>query len=365
VRTFDQVWRFRSGAYSDLTATSFTGMTETVEAGDIYYLAVTDWLAGVLFLGNTGSEVTDFIPALWNGDEWVTIQRQRALINAAAGFTWEPGFSFQSAGTVTWGKTREVPMNTRATTTFPESTAPPATVTRFWYRITFPTAGPVLDTVWPMMYNTYTTTDEMAEFLGIADLSEITQPNLDYMRRSIRDQEDWLDHYTRKSWRIQSTVDEGANFNPYGFKPKNQPVIQVTRLGLWNGSSFDILQYGRGEDYWLDPGPGMVFLTMPAFRMRYYSWLLSRYIRSPSSLVLDYIWGADFETHEDAENVSWIIKRLVGADLVRTNDETGIFRSGLEILSKGEKLQSWREEAMDRAEELRSVYMTGLGTGQW
>ncbi|KKK90097.1 hypothetical protein LCGC14_2726490, partial [marine sediment metagenome] len=90
-----------------------------------------------------------------------------------------------------------------------------------------------------------------------------------------------------------------------------------------------------------------------------------RYIRSPSSIVLDYIWGADFETHEDAENVSWIIKRLVGADLVRTNDETGIFRSGLEILSKGEKLQSWREEAMERADSLRSVYMTGLGTGQW
>ncbi|KKL13830.1 hypothetical protein LCGC14_2521860, partial [marine sediment metagenome] len=68
---------------------------------------------------------------------------------------------------------------------------------------------------------------------------------------------------------------------------------------------------------------------------------------------------------EDAENVSWIIKRLVGTDLVRTNDETGIFRSGLEILSKGEKLQSWREEAIERADTMRAVYMTGLGTGQW
>ena len=139
----------------------------------------------------------------------------------------------------------------------------------------------------------------------------------------------------------------------------------MTRLGLWNGSALDILQYGRAEDYWADPGKGMVFITLPSFRMRYYGWLLSRYIRQPGSIILDYLWGADFETHEDAENVAWIIKRLVGADLVRTNDETGIFRAGLDILSKGEKLQSWREEAMDRAETLRSIYMTGLGTGQW
>lgn len=365
MKVFDQVWLFRGGAWTDWTDTAFTGLSATIEDGDVVYFATDDWLAGILFLGVGGSEITDYVPALWNGDEWVTIQAERALINAAAAYTWDRAYSFQGDGCLTWGKTRAVPMPTRASATWPETAGSGATVTRHWYRITFTTGGPTLDTVFPLMYNTYTTADEMAEFLGLSDFSEITQPNLDYIRRSIRDSEDWLDHYTRKSWRIRSTVAEGADFNPYGFRPRNQPVLAVTRLGLWNGSTFDMLSYGRGEEFWLEPGKGMVFMTLPSFRMRYYSWLLSRYIRQPASIILDYIWGADFETHEDAENVSWIIKRLVGADLVRTNDETGIFRSGLDILSKGEKLNSWREEALERADTLRAVYMTGLGTGQW
>ncbi len=365
MKTFDRVWLFRGGAYTDWTATAFTGLSATIEDGDIVYFAADDWLAGILFLGVGGSAVTDFLPALYNGDEWVPIQGERALVNVAAGFTWDRAYSFQGAGALTWGKTREVPMPTMSSTTWPETATPPATVTRNWYRITFTTGGTTLDTVFPLMYNTYTTPREMAEFLGLADFDDIGQPNLNYIRRSIRDQEDWLDHYTRKSWRIRSTMDEGADFNPYGFRPRNQPVIMVTRLGLWNGSTYDILGYGRGEDFWLEPDKGMVFLTLPSFRMRYYSWLLSRYIRQPSSITLDYIWGADFETDDDAENVSGIVKRLVGADMVRTNDETGIFRSGLEILSKGEKLNSWREEAMERADTLRSIYMVGLGTGQW
>ena len=365
MKTFNQVWLYRSAAYTDWTAIAFTGIADTLLDGDIVYFAADDWLAGILFLGVTGSEITDYTTALWNGDEWVTVQEERALINLASSQTYNRAYRFQGAGALTWGKTRESPMPTRASNTWPKTGTAPAQVTRHWYRITFTTGGPALDTVFPIMYNTYTTPDEVAEFLGLSDFDDITQPNLDYIRRSIRDQEDWLDHYTRKSWRIRSTVDEGANFNPYGFKLRNQPPLIVTRLGLWNGSAYDILQYGRAEDYWLDPGTGMVFLTLPSMRMRYYSWLLSRYIRSPSSITVDYIWGADFETHEDAENVAWIVKRLVGADMVRTNDETGVFRGGLDILSKGEKLNSWREEALERADTMRSIYMTGLGTGQW
>lgn len=365
MQTFDQVWLYRSGAYTDLTATAFTGMAETIVANDIIYFAADDWLAGMLFLGVTGSPITDYVTALWDGDEWVTLQEERRLINAASSASYDRAYRFQGAGVLTWGKTRKVPMATRASNTWPESGTAPAQVTRNWYRITFPTIGPTLDTVFPVAYNTYATPREMSEFLGLEDFDDISQPNLDYMRKAIRNQEDWLDHYTRKSWRMRSVVDEGANFNPYGFLPKHQPALMVTRLGLWNGSAYDILTEGRGEDYWLDPETGMVFLTLPSFRMRYYSWLLSRYIRSPNSITLDYIYGADFETHEDAENVAWIIKRLVGADMVRTNDETGVFRSGLDILTKGEKLNSWREEALERADTLRRVYMSGLGTGQW
>ncbi len=365
MKVFDQVWLYQGAAWTNYTTTAFSGMALTVTAGDILYFAAPDWLAGFLFMNPTGAEVTDYYAEVWDGDQWVRLQPERSFQNLAAGYTWDTAWSFQGTGTYFWGKTQSSPVNRKASNIWPETSTAPATPNSFWYRITFPTGGTILDTVWPMMYNTYTTPREVSEFLGVENFDEISQPNLNYIRKSIRDQEDWLDNYTRKSWRIRSTVEEGADFNPYGIRPRNQPIMMVTRLGLWNGSAFDILQYGRNEDYWTDTGKGMVFLTLPSFRMRYYSWLLSRYIRQPASIVLDYLWGADFETHEDAENVSWIVKRLVGADMVRTNDETGIFRSGLDILTKGEKLNSWREEAVERADTLRAIYATGLGSGQW
>ena len=365
MRTFDQVWLYKAGAWTDKTATAFTGLALTVAANDILYFAANDWLAGFLFINPTGVEVTDYVVEFWNGDEWIALLSERSFQSQVATYTWDTAWSFQGTGTLFWGKSHDNPRSQKASNIWPETGTVPAAINRFWYRITFPTGGTVLDTVWPLMYNTYTTPREVAEFLGLEDFDEISQPNLDYIRRSIRDQEDWLDNYTRKSWRIRSTVAEGADFNPYGFRPRNQPVMMVTRLGLWNGNALDILNYGRNEDYWTDTGKGMVFMTLPSFRMRYYSWLLSRYIRQPASIIFDYLWGADFETSEDAENVAWIVKRLVGADMVRTNDETGIFRAGLDILTKGEKLNSWREEAQERADTLRSIYSTGLGSGQW
>lgn len=365
MRVFDQVWLYRGSAWTDKTALAFTGMAETIQAGDKLYFAAPDWLAGFLFMNPTGTAVTDYTVEFWNGDAWIIILPERSFQSQAAAYTWDTAWSFQGSGTLYWGKAPQSPVEQRANNTWPEAGTAPATVTRYWYRITFTTGGPILDTVYPLMYNTYTTPAEVAGFLGLSNFDEISQPNLDYIRKSIRDAEDWLDNYCRRSWRIRSTVAEGADFNPYGFRPRNQPILMVTRLGLWNGNTVDLLQYGRGEEYWTDPGKGMVFMTLPSFRMRYYSWLLTRYLRQPASIIFDYLWGEDFETSQDAENVAWIIKRLVGADLVRTNDETGIFRAGLEILSKGEKLASWREEAQDRADTLRWVFSTGLGTGQW
>lgn len=365
MRTFDQVWLYRGSAWTDYTSTAFTGMALTLQASDILYFAATDWLAGFLFMNPTGDDVTDYVVEVWDGDQWVRLMPERSFQSQSAAYTWDTAWSFQSTGTLFWGKSPVSPLDRKSSNSWPETGTAPAAVTRFWYRITFPTGGTILDTVWPLMYNTYTTPTEIAEFLGLEDFDEISQPNLDYIRKSIRDAEDWLDNYTRKSWRIRSTVAEGLDFNPYGMRPRNQPLLMVTRLGLWNGSTFDILDYGRGEDWWVDTGKGMVFLTLPSFRMRYYSWMLSRYIRQPSSIIIDYLWGADFDNHEDAENVAWIIKRLVGADLIQTNDETGIFRSGLDVLTKKEKAEGWQVKAEERADSLRAIYATGLGTGQW
>jgi hypothetical protein len=363
--TFPNVWLYRAGAYTNLSATAFTGAALTLTASDKLYFGADDWLSGILFFMTTPGSISDYVVEVYDGEAWKTILAQNIFENQQTASEWIRGWEFQSDGMLYWGKSQHRPELTRSSATFPEATTPPATETRFWYRIRIVTGGPKVNKVFPIMYNVYTTPSDVAEFLGVPEFDDTTSPSIDFIRKTIRDQEDFIDSYARKSWRMRYSMAETSNFNPYGIRPRHQPPLFVTRLGLWNGSGFEVLEYGRGENYYLDVHVGMIYLTLPSWRLRFSSWLLSRYIRQPGSLVYDYLWGTDFETDDQAEEVAGIAKRLVGADLVRNNDETGIFRGGLDVMSKSEKVQSWKEEAMERLESLRSVYMTGLGSGAW
>ncbi|KKL81611.1 hypothetical protein LCGC14_1993070, partial [marine sediment metagenome] len=55
---------------------------------------------------------------------------------------------------------------------------------------------------------------------------------------------------------------------------------------------------GRGEDAFVDPMTAMVYPNTPSFRLRYYSFLLSRHIRSPKSFRISYVYGDDIDIAE-------------------------------------------------------------------
>lgn len=368
MRRLATVWLYRGGAYTDLTATSTTGMSLSLQDGDKLYFGHDDWLSGVLFflsqpLPDTATPVYSI--EAWTGDDWARLEQERSFEALRFDYRWSTAWRFQGHGALYWGDVPNPHHPSIADSSFPEATAPPAMVTRYWYRLLVQSAGGsvTVDKVYALPYNTYTNVVEVARFLSLPPFTDTSSPDADTMRRFIRAQEDWLDNYCRMSWRMRSMFAEAADFNPYGIRPRRQPVQAVTRLGLWNGTAFDVLEQGRGGggQYFLDRERGMIYFTLPSFRLRYYSFLLSRYLRQPASVVFDYIYGDDFDVSPQREDVRFIVNRMVGYELVVSSDETGIFSSGLEVLSKREKAEEWRTSAMERAEFLRRIYATGLG----
>jgi len=377
----DRVWHLRAAAWLDKTATSYSGMALSVVTGDILFLAVSDWLAGALFYTALAATDADYAVDIWNGEEWSPVLPEFAFeaTVGGAGYTWKQAYDFNGHGVAYWGRNPDVWRVGTSTNAvagaggFPVDTISPPTagITKYWVRITFSsvTGALTLDKVFPLFYNTYASANHVAQFMGWRGFNDFTTPEGAIVRHAIRAAEDWLDNYCRKSWRIRGAFREGYDFNPYGFLLRNRPVLFVNRLGLWQGTHHETMVQGRGGggqgDYFLDQYRNMVYFMLPSFRLRYYSFLLSRYIRQPASVIVDYVYGTDFETHRQAQTVTHIVLRTVGADLVRNADDTGLSSSGLDVLSKAEKVESWTQVAMDRADELREVFMTGLGMGGW
>lgn len=375
MKLFDAVWHWDGSSFDDKTASAHSGMALTITTGDELYLAFTDWLAGVLFYLSTAASDADYAVEIWNGEEWKSVVPEFAYeaTGSGSGYTWEQAYSFIGHGVAYWGKNPDVWRLGTSSATWPEVlvAAPTSNLSKFWVRITFGSVSGtlVLDKIFPLPYNTYTTLNHIVQFMGWASFSDITSPSAAVVRHAIRGVEDYIDQYCRKTWRIRGAFREPLDFNPYGMRLQHYPPLFVTRLGMWQGSNFETMAQGRAGgsagDYWLHPARGMVYMNLPSFRLRYYSFLLSRYLRVPGSIVVDYVYGTDFETHEEGQAVTLMTLRLVGAELVRSADDTGLTSSGLDVLSKADKVGEWQEKAEEQMEHMRGLGMTGLGMGGW
>jgi len=361
----DVFWLYRGGTLQDVRPL----LPLTLQAGDELYIGHSDWLSGLFFVLETGNGPNDhsqYTVETYLVDEWAELIPEKFFENQQASYIWDTAWNWQGKGVLYWGDIPSGHSPAMSSSSFPVPGAtPPSIYTGYWYRIKIanPGATVVISDLFLVLYNTYTTVGEVARFLGLPPFHELSIPHVDTIRRTIRAQEDWIDNYCRRTWRFRSRFAETADFNPYGIKPRYQPLYLVTRLGLWNGTAFEVLEYGRGKQYFMDKDRGMIYFTLPSFRLRYYSFLLSRYLRQPASIVFDYVYGDDFDVSPQREDVRFIANRLVGYELVVNNDETGIFTSGLEVMTKREKAEAWLSSATDRADTLRMVYATGLGAG--
>ena len=284
MRTFDAVWFYNGTILTDVTgAAASGGLALAVAGGNKLYFGHEDWMSGFLYLMDAGASDLLYVLERWNGSSWERLPQQESYNQLKTGFAIQTQAAvFKGNGVVDFGRAAQGSWALKVpSATFPEATSPPDTVSRFWIRVRFTAGGPVtLDRLLPLLYNTYATYSDLASFMGLPEFDEIHPPTSDEVRRMLRRHEDWLDSYTRRAWRPRFVANESHDFNPYGIGLRRRPVLFLTEVGLWQGNRFDAMTIGRGEDTFLDPETGMLYPNTPSFRLRFYSFLLSRFIRS-------------------------------------------------------------------------------------
>ena len=358
MREFDSVWHFDGTTYTDVTTLAATGgMALAVQGGHKLYFGHNDWLSGFLYLLDSGASDLTYVLERWDGEAWERVPQQETYNQLQTGFS----ISSQAAafsgvgGVVDFGRASQGRWGLKvATNTFPEAAVPPDTYNRFWLRARFTAGGPVtFDRLLPLLYNTYASYSDLASFMGMPEFDENAPPTSGEVRRILRRHEDWLDNYTRRAWRPKLAVNEAHNFNPYGVGLNRRPVLFMLSVGLWQGSKFDDMVVGRGEDTFVDPATAMLYPNTPSFRLRFYSFLLSRFIRSPQSFRVSYVYGADIDVDEAGGAATDVVLCRAAADLTISGDWSSYLTSGLDTLPKPNKVQEWRDRAQEIADTLR------------
>lgn len=358
MRRFEAVWEWNGTTLTDRTSALGNGTASvTLTTGRSLYFGTEDWLAGLYTEVSAFSGQAIVVEQHTDGS-WKELPQQETYTNDAIGYTLQPqSYQFDRHGMYFWKKSPWVHMTFTPTATFPETAAPPDTEERYWYRARC-TAGSVTVTrALPRHYNSYSDPTTVANFLQIPEFSDRTSPDIDSVRRFIADSEDWLDVHTLKSWRLGAATNETYDFNPNGIFLRHRPAHLISSLRIWNGSTFEVFQQGRGKDFWLDPRLGQIVFTLPSFRMRQYSHVLSRYMRQPGSVQVDYVYGRDFQTDPQSDLVAGIVNRRTAAQLIEQADWTALLTSGggLDNLPKPEKVRQWKDEAQQKADELRGL----------
>lgn len=360
MRRFDAIWSFQAGALTDRTQTLGDGSATplALAAGDIIYLGHSDWIAGFYNEPTAYTGPPTYVVEQYFDGSWKILPQQERYDQLTLGYsTAAQGVDLSAPGVIYWGQSQLIHIPaTPSATGFPESVAVPDTIERYWYRLRILTGTVTLSRILPRLFNTYATIDEVASFLGVPSFDDIHEPKAEYVRKKIAANENWVDSFTLKTWRLNSAINETYDFNPSGFFLRNRPARVVSSLMIWNGNTFDVFIQGRGRDYWVDPRLGQITFTNT--RLRAYSQILGRGTRQPGAVVVNYVYGRDFDTDEKQQLVKDTVLKRTAADLVLQADWTGLLTSGggsLDTVPKAEKARQWMEESQQTVDELRGL----------
>jgi len=365
MRRADAIWYWNGSAIEDVTVdlSEMVGSSVTLSQDEILYVGYHDWLSGILF--DVTTNMSTAVTETYDGrtDTWRILPVQETISQGLGTATRDiTAYNFDKTGMVYWGTSPYMWQTKMTTNTWPENLGagnPPFTDDEyFWVRVRNTGASPLtIIRVLPAPYNTYTDVEEIRQFAGLPDqIKEDTDPTATYVRQQIRAHEDQLDNYTRKSWRLRPVFNEIHNFSPYGLESFRYPLWKLNSVYLWRGNGFDLLQEGRDQDYYYDPTTGMIYFTWVTLGMRPYRFQMNRYVQQPQSIILNYIYGEDFDISEQRQMVDDIIKSRVAADLaVQTTWSASFVTGDSSSMSKSEMVKDWRENADQKAALLRGV----------
>jgi hypothetical protein len=364
MRRADAIMLWHAGAMSDVTdALGDATSPITFAAGDALYVAHGEWLSGLYVQVDLAPAGIPTVAAeMWDAATatWKSLPVQEKIDQVQVGHVLHPrAYDFTTPGVIYWGTSQWLWVLKVAGGGFPENAVTPVDgIPYYWVRLrNVGTVDVQVARVLPNLYNTYATHQDVAHFLGLREeFTDVRAPLQMAIRRRIRQAEDWVENYTRKSWRLRAAYNERYVFNPFGVRLKNYPVWYVTHLGVWAGSSFADMREGRNQDFWVSNDTGMVYFTRILYgRGLPWSSVATRYLRAPDALQVDYIYGFDFDMDRRRDVVSDIVIKRVAAQIVDSQDWVAVLTNNPDTVPKAEKARAWKEEAEAQAAEIRSL----------
>lgn len=367
MRRADALWKWDGTSLTDATQALGDGSAPTTLAqDDVLYVGYSDWISGLYLQvdlapdGEPSMAVETYDGATGS---WKRLALQERVDQLGSGHGLAPtGFSFRRSGLAYWGVSPWLWTLKVSGSEFPQyGEEPPDHLELYWVRLV--NTGSVsltLARVLPSLYNTYATHQEVAQFLGLPEFTEINDPLQSFVRKRIRANEDWLDQYTRRAWRMRAVFNERATLNPYGMALKRKPVWFVTRMSVWTGGTTPTeLFEGRQRDFYVSDERSMVYFTRIALgRGLPWASISSRYLRLPDSVEVDYVYGEDFDVSDKREHVADIVIKRTAADVILMQDWTAILVNNPDAVPKPDKAQQYIEQSIERADELRMMLLS-------
>ncbi len=128
------------------------------------------------------------------------------------------------------------------------------------------------------MVTTYCTSDDVANLLQIPVFDTATMPTKIMVDKLINQQEARIDSKLNTGWReltesdlyITATNEYDRNGTRYDLP--NYEIRAITKLEVWNGSTYDDLVVtgteGRAADYWVDKNLGVLYVRRGVYGRR-------------------------------------------------------------------------------------------------
>jgi hypothetical protein len=362
MRRADAIWLWDGSTLTDVTEDLGEGtLPVSIPNNGSLYICHEDWLSGLYLRISTPPSAPQIVIETYDGasGEWRRLPLQERISQQPTGHSIDSSaYGFDRPGVAYWGTSRWLWTLRVASPGFPELAPPPSEgVIGYWVRMRNAGTAPLEVTrLLPCLYNTYATHRDVANFLGIPEFTDSTDPLQSFVRHRIRQAEDWLDAYARKTWRVRAAYSERHPFNPYGVRLRNFPIREVTRLGVWAGGQFRELVEGRNADFYASQDLGMVYFTRVIYgRGLPWSSVTSRYLRLPDALEVDYVYGFDFDVDPRRDLVHDVVVKRVAAHIVSTQDWVAVLANNPDAVPKSEKVRVWLEEQEAEAAELRGV----------
>ena len=234
----------------------------------------------------------------------------------------------------------------------PHPQTPPDTTSRFWIRVSAAsvTTPSTVTSLVCRPYVTYATPEDVQKQLQLTiPFSATSNPDIFMIEDMIRGVEDMMVYTMGEAWRVEFVENEDLDFNQYGIKMRYQPISQMYKLEVWNGSAYDTKVEGRDQDFHVIDRIGNIYIStifldaVPPTMRRSYSarreqGAFKRAVR------VNYSHGHQFGVHLLSMRLRRIATLKACMDVVSDLDWAPLIPLGMDTINLQTKWNNWEKE---------------------